>query len=187
MTAAIGPGLYCPTAAVYDLDAMSADEKNEINPEELSKEYFDKAYQFQMGGKLKHAVRCYNRSIELHPTAEAFTFLGWTYSFMGNYDEAIEQCKKAIKVDPEFGNPYNDIGAYFVEMGKFEEAILWLKKALTAARYEPKHYPHFNLGRIYEIQGNWTEAMEEYKKALELFPTYSLAKDAIDRLQARLN
>lgn len=164
---------------------MSA--QKEINPEELSKEYFDKAYRYQMEGKFKHAIRCYSRSIELCPTAEAHTFLGWTYSFMGRYDAAIEECKKAIEVDPEFGNPYNDIGAYLVEMGKFDEAIPWFKKAMAATRYEPKHYPHFNLGRVYEARGTWMDAMEEYKKALELFPAYTLAKDAMDRLQSRLN
>ncbi|NIO09761.1 MAG: tetratricopeptide repeat protein, partial [Deltaproteobacteria bacterium] len=45
------------------------------------------------------------------PTAEAYTFLGWTYSFMGQLNEAIEECQRAITLDPDFGNPYNDIGA----------------------------------------------------------------------------
>lgn len=162
-------------------------DKKEINPDDLAKEYFDKAYQYQMAGKLKHAARCYSRSIELHPTAEAHTFLGWAYSFMGKLEDAVAECKKAIEVDPAFGNPYNDIGAYFVEMGKYAEAIPWLKKAMTAERYEPRHYPHFNLGRVHEVLGNWTDALEEYKKAVELYPEYSLAKDALASLQARLN
>ena len=54
-------------------------------------------------------------SLELHPTAEAHTFLGWTYHFQGKLDEAIAQCRTAIDIDPEFGNPYNDIGAYLIE------------------------------------------------------------------------
>ena len=158
-----------------------------MSPEELSKEYFDKAYRYQMEGKFKHAVRCYQRSIELKPTAEAHTFLGWTFSFMGKYDVAIGECKKAIEVDPEFGNPYNDIGAYLIELGRPEEAAPWFKKAMTAERYEPKHYPHFNLGRVLERQGKWIEAMAEYKKAIELFPDYALAREAYEQLQARLN
>ncbi len=166
---------------------MESGDKKETDPEELSKEYFDKAYQCQMEGKFKHAIHWYLRSIELYPTAEAHTFLGWTYSFMGKYDEAIDECKKAIEVDPSFGNPYNDIGAYLVETGRFGEAIPWLKKAMTAKRYEPKHYPHFNLGRILENQGKWIEAMEEYKKAVQLFPQYTIAHEALQRLQAQLN
>ncbi len=166
---------------------MSSDENQQTDPEQVSKDYFDRAYRYQMEGKLKNAVRCYLRSIELHPTAEALTFLGWTYSFMGRYDEAIAECRRAIEVDPEFGNPYNDIGAYLVELGRHEESIDWFKKAMTAPRYEPRHYPHFNLGRVYETQGKWMAAIEEYQFALEVNPSYSLAQDAIERLRARLN
>lgn len=162
-------------------------ERKEKNAEELAKEYFDKAYRYQMGGKLKHAIRCYKRAIELHPTAEAHTFLGWTYSFFGRHDDAIAECRKAIEVDPSFGNPYNDIGAYLIETGKMDEAIPWLKKAMKAGRYEPKHYPHFNIGRVYEFLGRWNDAMQEYRKALDLFPDYGLAQESIDRLNAQLN
>ena len=52
------------------------------------------------------------RSIEIPPTAEAHTYLGWTYSLQGKLDEATAECLRAIEIDPEFGNPYNDIGVY---------------------------------------------------------------------------
>ena len=52
-------------------------------------------------------------------------------------------------MDPDFGNPYNDIGAYLIELGREEEAVTWLERAKTAARYEPRHYPYFNLARIH--------------------------------------
>src|SRR5688500_1071155 len=86
-------------------------------------ELFKEAYQYLMEGDLETAVDYYERSIELYPTAEAHTFLGWTYSFQGKIDQAIAQCERAIQVDPDFGNPYNDIGAYLIEMGKHDEAI----------------------------------------------------------------
>ena len=47
----------------------------------------------------------------------------------GRLEEAIEECHKAIAVDPTFGNPYNDIGAYLIEMGRLDEAIPWLERA----------------------------------------------------------
>ena len=73
---------------------------------------FQEAYQAQMEGDYDRAVELYRGSIALHPTAEAHTFLGWTFHFQGKIAEAIDECKRAIEVDPEFGNPYNDIGAY---------------------------------------------------------------------------
>jgi Tfp pilus assembly protein PilF len=117
------------------------------------------------------AVELYKKSIEAHPTAEAHTFLGWTYSFMDRLDEAIEECLRAIQVDPEFGNPYNDIGSYLMKKGKVEEAIQWLEKAKAAPRYEPRHYPYLNLGRVYLALGRYEEAHREFTQARFVFET----------------
>ncbi|MGH7791738.1 MAG: tetratricopeptide repeat protein, partial [Thermodesulfobacteriota bacterium] len=68
--------------------------------------FFQRGYEYQMSGEFNLAIEYYKRSIEVHPTAEAYTFLGWTYSFQGKLQEAIAECKNAIKVDPDFGNPY---------------------------------------------------------------------------------
>ncbi len=67
---------------------------------------FRKAYEHQMKKELDEAVELYKKSIDAYPTAEAHTFLGWTYSWMGRIDDAIAECLKAIDVDPTFGNPY---------------------------------------------------------------------------------
>ena len=82
--------------------------------------------------ELNTAVSLYSQSIETFPTAEAYTFRGWAYQSFGRIDDAIEECKRAIQVDPDFGNPYNDIGAYLMAKGKLDEAIEWLEKAKRA-------------------------------------------------------
>ena len=158
-------------------------DRNRKNAEEL----FQKAYEMQMKGALKEAVQLYKDSIALSPTAEAYTFLGWTYSFMGRYDEAIEECHKAIESDPDFGNPYNDIGAYLIERDQLDEAIPWLEKATRAVRYENYCFAYLNLGRIWERKGDWHKAMEEYERALKSNPNYMLAARALGRIKGMLN
>lgn len=148
---------------------------------------FKSAYESQMRGDLDEAAELYRQSIETYPTAEAHTFLGWTYSFMGMTDEAIAECHRAIEVDPDFGNPYNDIGAYLIEKGDSDGAVVWLERAMKAPRYEAYFYPHFNLGRVYEAKGRSFEALREYRAAIELNPAYTLARRAFRRLQSRLN
>ena len=152
-----------------------------------AKELFEAAYQRQVAGDLQAAVDLYTRSIEAHPTAEAFTFRGWTYSFLHDIDRAIEDCKSAIAVDPTFGNPYNDIGAYLIQLGKPEEAIPWLQKATTAPRYEARCFPWANLARVYEAQGQWIKALEHYRRALTESPTYPVALAGVARLRGLLN
>src|SRR5213083_904357 len=153
----------------------------------IALEHFQKAYEHQMKGELEEAVDLYKKSIEIHPTAEAYTFLCWTYSFMGRYDAAIEECRKAIEVDPEFGNPYNDIGAYLIELGRFEEAIPWLERATEARRYEPRHFPHYNLGRAYLGKEMYSHAMRCFQEALEIEPRYSVARQALNSLRRMVN
>jgi tetratricopeptide (TPR) repeat protein len=148
---------------------------------------FHRAYEAQMSGDFDTAIGLYRESLRLHPTAEAHTFLGWTYSFQGRLDEAIEECKKAIAVDPDFGNPYNDIGAYLIQMGRPDEAIPWLERATGAARYEAPHFPRFNLGRIYVAKEMYSKAIEEFREALRLQPGYTAAAAVIEALKRKLN
>jgi tetratricopeptide (TPR) repeat protein len=128
------------------------------------------ALELQSQGQLDEAIRLYQRSARLHPTAEAYTYMAWAMSFQGRIEEAIEHCRRAIAIDPDFGNPYNDIGSYLMRQGRMDEAIPWLEKATHAARYEPRHFPHINLARIHRLRGRYYEALAEVKHALKLQP-----------------
>ena len=150
-------------------------------------ELWQKAYGCQMEGELDRAIELYRRSIKVHPTAEAHTFLGWTLSFKGFLEEATQECLRAIEIDPEFGNPYNDIGVYMIHEHKLEEAISWLEKAKQAKRYEPRQFPFMNLGRVYLQQGRWWEALHEFEGAVRLAPRDARAAKMLHRLRGRLN
>jgi len=90
---------------------------------ERATELWQEAYRRQMKGELDRAIELYKRSLEAWPTAEAHTFLGWTYSFQGRIEEATAECLKANDVDPDVGNPYNDIGCYLMQQDKLDKAI----------------------------------------------------------------
>jgi tetratricopeptide (TPR) repeat protein len=150
-------------------------------------ELFEAAYNSQVGGDLDEAIALYQESIETFPTAEAHTFLGWAYSFQGRLEDAIAECKKAIEVDAEFGNPYNDIGAYLIEQEKHDEAIPWLERALQASRYETYHFPWFNLGRAYSAKEHYNRAIECFRQALDLEPDYALAREGLEAVQRKIH
>jgi tetratricopeptide (TPR) repeat protein len=145
------------------------------------------AYRLQMAGDLDAAIARYRESIAAHPTAEAHTFLGWTLSFRGALDEAIAECLRAIEVDPEFGNPYNDIGVYLMQQDKLDEALPWLERAKRAPRYDPRQFPFMNAARIHMKRGRWWEALRELEAAVRVAPTDKSAHEALHTLRGRLN
>jgi len=157
------------------------------NKEEEASRLLQEAYAQQLEGKVDRAIELYLKSLAAVPTAEAHTCLGWAYSVKGRYGDAIRECEKAVRLDPEYGNPYNDIGAYMIETGRWEEAIPWLQRATVAERYDGPFYAWYNLGRVWEHQGDWAQALEAYRHALEKNPEYTLAAKAISRMEAMLN
>src|SRR6266849_4068231 len=151
--------------------------------QERALELIERAMKHQMAGEFDDAIRLYKESIKIYPTADAHTYLGWAYSFIGRLDEAIAQCEIAIQLDPEFGNPYNDIGVYLMQQEKLDEAIPWLEKAKQAKRYEPRHFPYLNLGRVYLAKGMIQKALEEFRGALERNPNDSELAQLIEQLE----
>lgn len=154
--------------------------------QERAVELIGRAMQHQMAQELDQAIRLYKESIELYPTADAHTYLGWAYSFKGRLDDAIAQCEIAIRIDPEFGNPYNDIGVYLMQQQKLDDAIPWLERAKNAKRYEPRHFPYINLGRVYLTKGMIQKAIEEFNGSLRINPDDSELAQLVEELKSKL-
>ncbi len=140
-------------------------------------------YLLHMFGEYGQAVEQFRKSIEVQPTAEGHTYLGWSLSKLGRLEEAIVECKKAIPLDPDYGNPYNDIGVYLIELGRSDEAIPWLKKAIRARRYCCYNFPHFNLGRILLMKGRTVEAERAFERSLSYDSGYLPALKALDLIR----
>jgi tetratricopeptide (TPR) repeat protein len=154
--------------------------------QERAIELIGEAMKLQMAEEFDEAIRLYKESIALYPTADAHTYLGWAYSFKGRLNEAIAQCEIAIELDPDFGNPYNDIGVYLMQQQKLDDAIPWLERAKNAKRYEPRHFPYINLGRVYLTKGMIQKALEEFGGALQINPGDSELAQLTEELQRKL-
>jgi Tfp pilus assembly protein PilF len=150
-------------------------------------ELWQQGYAAQARGDRSEAMRLYRASIDLCPTAEAHTFLGWVYGLEDRLDDAIAECRKAIAVDPDYGNPYNDIGVYLMQRGESTAAIPWLERAKLAPRYEPRQFPYINLGRIYVQRGRWQRARRELEAAARLAPHDADVRRFLHEILARFN
>jgi Tfp pilus assembly protein PilF len=125
-----------------------------------------------LAGRYEQAAELFQQSIDAYPTAEGHTFLGWSLSELGRLEDAIAECKKAISLDSDYGNPYNDIGVYLIQLGRSAEAVPWLHKAIAARRYCCYEFAHANLGRVLLSQGKIDAAKRSFERALSHNPAY---------------
>lgn len=167
----------------WDTGRLASEERG---PSRVARTVFRLAHIHQLLGDLENAERLYRRSLEVFPTSEAHTFLGWTYSTLDRLEDAMRECREAINVDPTLGNPYNDIGAYLIDLGRPDEAVAWLKRATEAERYCCAFYAHCNLGRVYMLRGDLVAAREEFARALDVNPDYELARRLLEEVEKHL-
>ena len=137
-------------------------------------------------GDAHGALRCFEEAGAVEGTADALTFQAWMHSLLGDVDRAERLCLRAIELDPDFGNPYNDLGTFCLKRRDVKAAIRWFERAKRAAHYEPRHFPFVNLGRLYLDLGRTREALVEFEGALAFEPGSDDIRSAIERLRREL-
>lgn len=148
---------------------------------------FRQGYRAQRSGDYDLAVSLYIKSVALCPTAETHVLLGSAFRVLGKMEEAVAECKRAIEIDPECGDAYNDIGAYLFDLQRFDEAIAWFEQAIEVKRYKARYVPYFNLGRVYIAKGLLNRACEYFQQALDIEPRYALARQCLESIRVLLN
>ena len=116
------------------------------------------------------ALNYFNRALSFKKTAEVLTLIGWCCYILKKIEKAKDYCIKAIKVDSDYGPPYNDLGNYLLNEGRIEESLKWFAKAKKCSNYQNKEYPYINTAKAYMAKKNYTLALIEFEKASKLVP-----------------
>lgn len=143
---------------------------------------FRMAYSRQLEGDLERAKGLYEKSIRLHASAEAHVHLGWALATQGDLEGAIDHCRAAIRLNPDFANPWNDIGAYLIELERPQDALFFLKRATRMRQYASRCFPHYNLHRAYLAMGDRPRAIHHLHEALEADADFTPAIAALSEL-----
>jgi tetratricopeptide (TPR) repeat protein len=150
-------------------------------------EYFYQGLRHQRSGDLASAIQSFKLSHRLYPLAEVLTTLGSVFAMLNLFAEAIAVCQEAIALDSKYGTPYNDVGAYLMELERYHEAIPWLQQAIDAPRCPNRNQAYHNIGRLYERIGEWNRALEAYEAAVNASPKDRTSHGALLELRARIN
>ena len=124
------------------------------------------------------AEREYRRAIELNPNyATAHQWLAEYFASMKRNDEALASIRRALELDPLsviINRIYADV---LVDGRRYNEAITQYQKTIELDPNFPT--AHFFLGRAYELNGMYDQAVQAYSKSQALS---QMPPDALKRL-----
>ena len=104
---------------------------------------------------------------------EKFTYLALSLRRLNRFDEAIENLQKSTEFAADPLAVTLEKIATFHCAGNFQAAEKELKTCASFENVSAEY--HYQLARLAEDQGFYAQAMENYKKALELLPTHQKA------------
>jgi type IV pilus biogenesis/stability protein PilW len=127
-------------------------------------------------GKTLEAIESTRNAIDLDSgMVEAHNFLGLIYLSTSEFDKAVEELERAVQIDPYFTDARNNLGIAYKKVGQYERAEEEFQSAFRDKNYRSREKIHLNLGHLYLEQGRNREAIEAFRRALEIEPEYLLA------------
>ncbi len=106
---------------------------------------------------------------------EAFLALeeGNNAYFSTNYQQAISDYSRAININPNFAEAYNNRGNANVMTKNFQQATQDYQNALRLNRVDARIYN--NLGSVYYMLKDYNSAVREYTNSINLNPNFETA------------
>ena len=90
----------------------------------------------------------------------------------GQYDEAAQDYRRAIEVNPLEQNAWRNLAVVYAAMNQPDQAMATYRKAIEA---EPGHYaPYLAFGAYYYSLGQYQQAEQMFRRATELAPSNAL-------------
>lgn len=106
-------------------------------------------------------------------SASLLNLLGAIHKSSGQLPRAIEAYKKAVEVNPNYSEAYNNLALVYMDCNDAEKAVESIKKALEVAPHQAEAI--YNLGNIYFKTGKYEMAAQAYHSVLRLRPDFANA------------
>jgi arylsulfatase A-like enzyme/Tfp pilus assembly protein PilF len=86
-------------------------------------------------------------------------------------EETIEECKEALKIDPEYSAAIFTLAQAYKKQKKYDEAIAGFDRIVQIDSRDPK--PHVNLGAIYTEIKEYDNAIAHLEQAIVIDPEHN--------------
>ena len=125
------------------------------------------------------AVSVGRRAIQLDPTlADAHRWLGSALLSLGRFDDAIAAIGEAVRLEPDDAGAHQSLArAYWIGRGDIVAGVAELERAI--AINPDLGYAHLQLGLLYALQGNYVQAEQACKVAVDLQERFVSGKEGL--------
>jgi adenylate cyclase len=128
-------------------------------------------------GDSEGEIEMADRAVALNPDSYTAWFCrGWVYKIAGLAEEAVGSFERAIRmspVDPQLHHAFGGIGFAFIELRRFDEAIVAGKKAQRQNPFYSQAYRC--LASAFAHLGRDAEAREAAARLLEVDPAFTIS------------
>ncbi len=119
--------------------------------------------------KCRKGIFYATKLIGLTGSAEGYIERGNLYIDLFELEKAVEDCRKAIELDPEAYYAYNNLGCALLKLRRVDEAVEPLLQAV-AMDPDKDHLPWMNLAECYCLKKDYDQAIHAYQEVLRLKP-----------------
>jgi len=128
-------------------------------------------------GDCETEIEMADRAVTLNPNSyQTWNCRGWVYKVAGQPEEAIRSFERAMRmspVDPQQFTALTGMGFAFIELRRFDEAIIAGKKALRHNPWYPG--PYRCLASAFAHLGRDAEAREAAARVLKIDPAFTIS------------
>ena len=152
--------------------------ENAINKNPKFKEaYYKLAVILHNQNEYSQAIQNFNKAykygLEDATLLAAITYSNWGTSLTeeGKYEDAITKFELAVIHDQNSSVAYNNWGEALYRLARYDDAILMYQKSIDL---DPRAGTYYNMGLAYHDKQDYKNAINIYKKTINLYPDYYL-------------
>jgi tetratricopeptide (TPR) repeat protein len=147
-----------------------------------TKELFERGKHYFEGKNYERAEQCFLKILRGGARyADVLNLLGVIYHVEGKFNDAIASFEEALTVNPNYTEATLNLAVLFNDLGEYKKAKdLYgrVRKRTSSSRLDPIlrgkiANSHAHLGDTYRNITQYEDAIEEYKKALKICPTFA--------------
>jgi tetratricopeptide (TPR) repeat protein len=119
------------------------------------------------------AIQSMNEALEHYPQDKHVAWLAgwWLILNQKQPAKAIPLFERAIRIDPQFADPWNEVAYCYAKTGDFDKAFERMKKYTELLPNEAN--PQDSFAEISRLAGRYQEALVHYHASLKIDPTFN--------------